>query len=45
MFQIMFWIKIVVWNYLQTDNVIILAIRFAVFVNCISIEITIQLNL
>ena len=29
----LFWIKIVVWNYLQTDSVIILAIRFAVFVN------------
>ena len=43
----LFGIKIVVWNYLQTDSVIILAIRFAVFVNCISIEhveITIQLN-
>ena len=38
------WIKIVVWNYLQIDSVIILAIWFAVFVNCISIEITIQLN-
>ena len=33
----LFWIKIVVWNYLQTDSVIILAIPFAVFVNCISI--------
>ena len=38
------WIKIVVRNYLQTDNVIILVIRFAVFINCILIEIIIQLN-
>ena len=36
--------KIVVWNYFQTDSVIILAIRFAVFINCILIETTIQLN-
>ena len=36
--------KIVVWNYLQTKSVIISAIRFAVFTNGISIEITIQLN-
>ena len=38
------WIKIVVWNYLQTKSVIVSAIRFVVFINCISIEITIQLN-
>ena len=38
------WIKIVVWNYLQTKSVIISAIQFVVFINCISIEITIQLN-
>ena len=38
------WMKIAVWNYLQTKSVIISAIRFAVFINCISIEITIQLN-
>ena len=30
------WIKSVVWNCLQTYSVIILAIRFAVFINCIS---------
>ena len=38
------WIKIVVWNYLQTKSVIISAIQFVVFINCISIELTIQLN-
>ena len=38
------WIKTVVWNYLQTKSVIISAIQFVVFINCISIEITIQLN-
>ena len=38
------WIKIVVWNYLQTKSVLISAIQFVVFINCISIEITIQLN-
>ena len=32
------WIEIVIWNYLQTKSVIISAIRFAVFINCISIE-------
>ena len=32
------------WNYLQTNSVIISAIQFVVFINCISIEITIQLN-
>ena len=36
------WIKIVLWNYLQTESVIILAIPFAFFINCILIEITIQ---
>ena len=36
--------KIVVWNYLQTKSVIISAIRFAVIINGISIEIIIQLN-
>ena len=38
------WIKIVIWNYLQTKSVIISVIQFAIFINCISIEITIQLN-
>ena len=38
------WMKIVVWNYLQTEGMIILIIQFAVFIKCISIEITIQLN-
>ena len=33
------WIMIIVWNYLQTKSVIISAIRFAVFINSISIEI------
>ena len=37
-------IKSVVSNYLQTDSVIILAIQFAVFINSITNEITIQLN-
>ena len=31
--------KIVVWNYLQTEGMIILIIQFAVFIKCISIEI------
>ena len=39
--QDLFWIKVVIWNYLQTDSVTILAILCAVFVNSISIEITI----
>ena len=38
------WIKIVVWNYLQTESVIILAIRLAVVINCISTKVTIQSN-
>ena len=38
------WITIVVWNYLQTNSAIILAIWFAIYIHCISIEITIQLN-
>ena len=35
------WIKVVVtvWNYLQTESVIILAIPFAFFINCIWFEI------
>ena len=37
------WIMIVVWNYLPTESVIILAIRFAVFINCIPTEITIYI--
>ena len=38
------WIKIVLWNYLQKKSVIISAIQFVVFINCISIEITVQLH-
>ena len=42
--QDLIWINIVVWNYLHTESMINLAIRLAVFINCISIEIIIQWN-
>ena len=42
--QDLIWMKIVVLNYLQTESLVILVIRLANFINCVSIEITIQLN-